>query len=441
MRQTVLLLLALALPGAASAEDLLGVYNRALENDPQLQAAGFQRDAALQARPLARSALLPQLNANGAYARDRFTLRDVPDGSGRQANLTAISDPYNYGLTLSQAVFNREAWMRLKQSDDQVALAEATYAAARQSFTLRVTEAYFNVLAAADSLRFAKAENEAVSRQLEQAQKRFEVGLSAITDVQEAQARYDLTNAQLIEAERVLRSARDALAEITGQVPQMLATLQAEIPLPGPDPADLDAWIAAARADNLDLLAAEFNADIAQRDIKISASGHWPTLTLNGNYTEGQSSGFNRGNFDQGRITLQANIPIYSGGATHARVRQSNYTWEQRKAELERARRQVERVTRDAYDGVRAGASRVKALKQAVVSNQTALEASDVGLEVGTRTAVDVLNAQQQLYSAQRDYARARYDYLLNVLRLKQAAGRLSEQDLAEINRLLVKAP
>lgn len=424
------LALALLAPSLASANELTRVYGLALKNDTTLQAAMDQRDAAVQAKPIARAALLPQVNATGTFGRSDVSQTIANTTTDSQTNSTS------YGAELTQVIFSREQWMRLRQSSDQVALAQAQYRNAQQGLALRTTTAYFNVLAAADSLRFADAEKKAVERQLELAKKRFEVGLSAITDVQEAQARYDLTVAQMIEAEQALSSAQVALSEITGSPDARIVPLKDEIPLLGPAPDSVNEWLKFAEDGNLDLQAAEINVAIARKDVSISGSKHWPTLSARASYDDSKTGGFIE---EQKSTTVGVGltVPIYAGGAVQAAVRRSEATYKQRQAELETARRAVERNTRNAYQGVIAGVSRVKALKQAVVSNTTALEASEVGLEVGARTAVDVLNAQRELFRAQRDYSKSRYDYLLNLLTLKSAAGRLGQKDLTEIDALL----
>lgn len=440
MRFTRLSFCALLLSGAAQANDLLSVYEQALNNDTALQAAAHQRDAQLEAKPQARAAYLPQITGAYGYSRDNSELDTAPSPCNTAGDTQCKFNDVNRGLTLTlnQSIFNWNAIQQLRQSDDQVALAEAGYRAAAQGLVLRVAQAYFGALSAADNLRSTQAENKAVERQLEQAKKRFEVGLSAITDVQDAQARYDLTVAGIIGAQQALDSAKEALAVITGTLPDKLVTLQEDIPLPAPDPADINAWVKAARDNNLDLLAAQLHAEIAKGSVSIARSGHIPSLSLQDQYTDGSSGGRFGGTQKQNTIGLQLSVPIYSGGAVQSGVRSALATHEQRLSEFEGQKRQVDRQVRDAYQGVLAGAARVKAFKQAVLSNTTALQASETGLEVGARTAVDVLNAEQLLYSAQRDYYKARYDYLLSVLTLKSAAGRLSVKDLEEIDRLLV---
>ena len=430
--------LAVLLPSLASANELARVYGLALQNDAQLQAAAHARDAVLDGDPRARGALLPQVNGAGSISQDDLEITSTgPVPPGTPATRSASGEPYNLTLSLRQALFDAVAWNRWQAAGKQAAAAQATYRIAEQGLALRVTEAYFNLLAAADSVRFADAEKKAIERQLELAKRRFEVGLSAITDVQEAQARYDLTVAQLIEAEQALSSAQVAVAEITGAADARVVPLREEIPLLGPDPDSVAEWLKTAADSSLDLKLAQAQADAAAQDVDVSRAGHYPTLSFVGQQSIGEEAGFNQFEYDRNSIGLEVSVPIFAGGSTQAGVNAARNVHQQRLAELESRRRQVERNTRNAYQGVIAGVSRVKALKQAVVSNTTALEASEVGLEVGARTAVDVLNAQRELYRAQRDYARSRYDYLLNILRLKSAAGRLEARDLNEIDSLL----
>lgn len=420
------------IPLQVNANELLRLYQQALQSDAQLQAAAAARDAAKEANPQAFAALLPQINAGYQVSK---TFDDTQSSTGFSFKGDYISR--GLSLTLDQALYNHEAFARLKQSDIRGALADAGYRSTQQNLALRVATAYFNLLAAADSLRFADAEREAVERSLEQARQRFEVGLSAITDVQEAQARYDLTVAQKIQSEQVLASTRESLSEIVGTVPVAIAPLTDTIPLRNPAPDDVAAWVRAALENNPNLVSAQLQTEIAEKDIDIGRSGHYPTLGLQAQVTDGEQGGRFSSEQTQESVSLQLRVPIYAGGAVSSRVDAARSVLKQRQAEQEAARRQAERQTKDAYQGVLTGIALVKAQKQAVVSNVTALESSEVGLQVGARTAIDVLNAQRELYRAQRDYSRARYDYLLNVLRLKLAAGRLDEPDLAEIDVLL----
>ncbi len=435
--QLCLMTALLAAPAVAPANDLLRIYDLAAQNDASYRAAQFARDAAIEARPQARAALLPQLS--GGYGYSESSEKGTEAFLGQpEAPFERDSTSRGLTLTLNQTVFNWASFQRLLQAGDRVALAETSLRSAQQDLTLRTAQAYFGVLSATDALRSSEAEQKAVERQLEQARKRFEVGLSAITDVQEAQARYDLTLANVIQAEQVLSEARQALNEITGSAAGDIAPLQEGFVLPAPEPTDVGAWVAAAREHNLQVLSARYAAEIAGREVRIARAGHLPTLGAQAQYQDYSNEGSRfSGESETETVGLQLTVPLFAGGATQSAVRQATATREQRRTELDGQRRLVERNTRDAYQGVLTGAARVKAFKQAVVSSTTALEASETGLEVGTRTAVDVLNAQQQLYAAQRNYLQSRYDYLLAVLRLKAAAGRLAAPDLAEIDRLL----
>ncbi|SFF49232.1 outer membrane protein [Fontimonas thermophila] len=437
----------LVLPGWGQAHDLMRVYDLALRNDASLRAARHARDAALEAHPQARAALLPQLT--GAYSYGyadtdgtyQFNEPRLDPNTGELISREAFHfDGTDRGLsiTLNQPLFDLASWRRLQQAASQVALAHVNYRNAEQDLILRVAQAYFGVLGARDNLRSAQAEKAAVERQLEQARRRFEVGLSAITDVQEAQARYDLTVATELEAQQRLAAAQEALAEITQQKPDETAALREDIPLPAPEPDDVERWVAFALDGNLELLAARLDYDIAARGVQVARAGHLPTLGLRGTYEDGDSESRSVPTNSEGTsVALNLSVPLFSGGATQSGVRQAIATREQRRAQQEGTARRIERTTRDAYQAVITGAARVRAFKQAVISNTTALEASEAGLEVGTRTAVDVLNTQQQLYGAQRNYLQSRYDYLLAVLRLKAVAGQLTAADLAEIDRLL----
>jgi outer membrane protein len=441
------LALLLLAPSLASANELTRIYQLALENDAQLRAAEGVRDAAIAGNPQARGALLPQITGTGTWSQGDSTTTTTTTAVPTASEEDADTDGEDLRLTLRQALFDAGAWNRWQSAGRQAAAAQANYVIAEQNLAFRVTEAYFNLLAAADSVRFADAEKKAVERQLELAKKRFEVGLSAITDVQEAQARYDLTVAQMIEAEQALTTAQVAVGEITGASDAKIVPLKEEIPLVGPNPGNVDEWLKTASENSLNIRVAKATAEAANQSLDAAWAGHYPTVYFVGEKAVGDTSSVSPvgGTYDQEYDTTDLrvvlNVPIFAGGSTQAAVSAARGTRDQRAAELESRKRETERTTRNAYQGVVAGVSRVQAYKQAVVSNTTALEASEVGLEVGARTAVDVLNAQRELYRAQRDYARSRYDYLLNILRLKQAAGQLAPKDLNEIDGLLGAMP
>ena len=436
---------ALFAPTYASANELDRLYGLALENDAVFQAAQGARDALLEEKPAARGALLPQISASGSYGKqtgDATTESTVTSGptAGTTVKTTRAIDTttQDYSAKLTQVLFDLAAWRRLQKADDNVALAQANYRNAEQSLVVRLATAYFNLLAADDAVRSSNAEKSALERQLELAKKRFEVGLSAVTDVQEAQARYDLVTATSIVAQQTLASARIAVGDIAGVADVRIVPLKDEIPLAGPVPADLNAWLKAADEGNLTLRAAEIAASLADRDVGIAQSGHLPTLGASATYDNNKSGGaFGPQETNSTQYGVGITIPIFAGGTTQARVNQAQAVYKQRAAELSGAKRRAQSDTQIAYQNVLAGAATVKARKQAVLSSQTALEASSVGLEVGSRTTVDVLNAQQQLYAAQRDYSRSRYDYLIAVLNLKAATGQVMAKDVNEIDALL----
>jgi outer membrane protein len=435
-RPAIALLLALVC-SAAQAEDLLQAYELSLRNDPKVAADRAAYEAALQAKPLARSLLLPQISAGAELSKNRD---EILASSNPITPLgVARYDASGYRVSLSQTLFNWSQFAQLRQADAQLFAAEATLAAATQEQIIRVATRYFDVLAAEDSLRTAQAEQTAIASQLERARKRFEVGMSPILDVQETQARYDTTVAQEIEARRLLRSAREALRAVTGRLPETLAGLRESIPLQPPEPQDVESWVRTATQNNLQIQNAQALSDIARDEVQKQTGGHYPTLNLVGSYDyfDRLDSPFGGREQESGVLGLQLAIPLYAGGGVQAGVRQAAHTHEQRRAELELARREVERQTRDAYEGVVVGISRVEALAQALKSNRTALETTEAGYRVGARTVTDTLDAQSALYRAERDYARARYDYLLNTLRLKQSTGQLAPGDLQAVNALL----
>lgn len=435
MSSFVARVLALALlAGAATAqgEDLRDVYRLAQESDPQLRAAEAGHRAALEARPQSRAALLPNVNFT---AQTQWNQVDVkkPTAQGNDYNSAS------YSLSLRQALYHHDYYVQLRQADAGIAQADAQYGAAQQALIVRVAEAYFNLLAAEDNLRLAQAEKTAIAQQLRQTQQRFEVGLSAITDVHEAQAGYDAAVAQEIVAQNQLENAREVLREITGREHTTLAPLASEIPLHSPDPASIDQWVETALQQNLQLLAAEAAAHVAREEMNRRQAGHYPTLDLiaSHNWSDTSKSNTFGSEYNSNSIGLQLNVPLFAGGAVSASTRQATHLYSQAQEGLEQTRRATVRQTRDAYLGVTAGIGTVQARRQALSSAKTALQATQAGFEVGTRTAVEVLNSQRELFRAQRDYARARYDYALSTLRLKQAAGILSEADLEHVNSWL----
>ncbi len=438
-KKTVVLAAWLAiLSPAAYGTDLVESYQLALQNDPRINAAEAARFAVGEAKPQSRAQLLPNINFQAEGATNT---RETTRSGGFPLPRTESFSATGYSLNITQPVYRHELIVGLRQADARVAQAEADYQAAEQELVLRVAERYFNVLAAMDNLEFARAEKKAVGRQLEQAKQRFEVGLIAITDVHEAQARYDLTVAEEIRVENQLADARDALREITNQPAKALLPLQDEIPLVAPAPADVEEWVQLAGKQNLQIVSARYGTEIAREEISRQRAGHYPTLDLVASRSNSDVNSRFGSDSETDTIGLELNLPIFEGGLVNSRTREARYRFDEAKQNLIEQRRTALRQTRDAYLGVLAGISRVKALKQAVISNEKALEATNAGFEVGTRTIVDVLLSQRELFRAQRDYANSRYEYILETLRLKQAAGILADTDIKAINQWLERSP
>ncbi len=409
--------------GSAQGEDLMDVYRVAQAKDPRLAAAEAAHRAAVEAKPQARSLLLPALNAQAAQ---------TSIDSDRNGNYTNS----NYSLNLQQALYHHDYWLLLRQADSRVAQADAQLGSARQDLITRVATSYFLVLAAKDNLEFAEAEKTSIGQQLRQTQQRFEVGLTAVTDVREAQARYDLAVAQEIAARNQLDIANELLREITGRAFADLAPLGADMPLLVPEPEDIEQWVDTAVQQNLELIAAEAQTDVARQEVGRQRATRYPSLDLVASYGHSEQGAFAFED-DATTVGIQLNFPFYQGGAITSRTREAAALYGQAQELRELQRRATVRQTRDAFLNIRAGISQVLALRQALASAQTALEATQAGYDVGTRTAVDVLDAQRELFRARRDYARSRYDYILSTLRLKQAAGTLTPTDVAQINAWL----
>ena len=416
-----------------AAESLQDIYQLALTADPTLGAAEAEYQAALQAKPQARAALLPQINAQAGY--------DLIDSELEDSAEVFRSNSFkrkSYSINLKQVIYNKDNWLRLAQADGQIAQAEARIQAARQELMVRTAEAYFDALSAKDSLEFAEAEKEAIGRQLEQSRERFEVGLIAITDVKESEAKHDLAIAEEIDAQNQLNISNENLQAIIGRLPENLQPLKEAFELVTPEPANIQKWEDSALENSLPLRAAQFDLEIAKKEVDRRRAGHHPTLGLKAQYgSQDDDGGFNRGEAINSSVGLELSLPIYSGGQTSAQIAEATHLHTQARKGFELQRRESIRETRASYLNVIAGISRVKALNQALSSTQTAAEAAQAGFEVGTRTAVDVLLALRETYRAKRDYSRARYDYIVSTFRLKQAAGTLTAQDIAEINRWL----
>lgn len=421
-----------AAPAVASAQalDLVGAYRLAAENDPAFLAAGAERDAALESVAIAEAGLRPSVSFGGSATLESDDVNEPPG---------AKSDTYsNLSLSLdaTQPLYRLDRTIRLGQARTREEKAKADYAVRTQQLIERVVERYFGVLQARDDFRFAETNREAIGQQLRQAQERFEVGLIAVTDVEEAKARFDLASAREIEAKNGLDNAREAMRETIGEYPQELAALGADIPLAIPDPADIDAWTDTALERNLPIRSASLAVAIAKEEIRIASAGAQPTVDLVGRAAATDKNRKPTGGSEavSASIGIRLNLPLYTGGRVSAETREARARHRESMHVQERARRDAVRQTRQAYLGVESAIARVGALRQAVVSSQSALDAVDAGFQVGTRTSVDVLDAQRDLFQARNDLAAARYDYIRNALKLRLAAGTLVPSDLDAIN-------
>jgi outer membrane protein len=448
----ITLVSAIVVANPAHAASLLEVYQQALQSDPLIHEAEARRLATLEAVPQARGSLFPQLVAGGSWSAGSRSGRDAFQDQGviLVANTESDRDTFGWGAELRQSIFRWDQVVTLQQANKIAAKAEIDFEAAQQDLIVRVVSRYFEVLAAEDRLTSIHADRNAIARQLEQAKQRFEVGLIAITDVQESQAAYDQSVAAEIQAKRELATARGLLQEITGEYVAALAAPGEDFPLNSPNPADEASWIDLAMGQNLSVVSSRFEEEIARSEISFRRTGHYPTVELVANYNDSDSDisaqfvdgvafpDFNTTN-QQDSIALEFSVPLFAGGRTSSRVREAVYLHRASKEQLQRVVRETERLTRDAYLGVLSEISRVNALAQAVQSTRTALEATQAGFEVGTRTIVDVLNAQRSLYIAITNYYQSRYTYIGNVLRLKLATGTLAVQDLEQIDRHLAE--
>jgi len=430
---------ALGLGFAASAwdEDLIRIYDLAVRSDPILKEAEQTLYSRREVKSQTRALLLPNfdLTAKAQYQRDETYGPSLFGTSASRRNDTYGSQSLTAAVT--QSVYDRANWIRLEQSDNTIAAAEAEYRNARIKLMVRTTIAYFDVLRAADAVGAQAALQRANERQLEQSRQRFEVGLVAITDVNESQAAYDRSRADLIGAEHTLNNQWEALRRIIGSVSLPLARLGAWLPLKLPQPNDIDAWADAAVKNNYGVIVALEASRSAQKQIEIERSGRFPTFGLQAGYDLARTGAEFGTDRDTGFVALTMRLPLYQGGSVTSRTRQAGYDFRAAQDRLDQVRRQVLNAVKDAFLGVISSISDVQARHAAVVSAHSALESTQAGLEVGTRTQVDVLNAQQRLFQAEFDYLSARYDYIVNGVLLHQATSTLSRDVLVKSNAWL----
>ncbi len=434
---------------AADANDLKELYELALTRDASLQAAGFQRDAAIEARPQALAQWLPQLSAAASATRERAGF-DGLQSTGSQAADCALSAAagiqhcygtvHGLGLNMSQTLWSFQAFSQLKEANFQAAAAEASFRSAQQNLLLRVAQAYFAILSASDQLATNRGERDAFGTLLSQARTREKTGVGPRSDVEQAQAFYDATEQDVIDAQNALDDANLALTEIVGPHMAAIAPLRQDIPLVSPEPASADDWVTSARQDNFDVRTAELKMEAAQRDVSAQRGRGLPTFSLTGASSKLTQDEVLGGNQTLDTVGVSFSWPLFQGGAVASAVRQSRALYRQAQAAYDSAQRDTERQTRAAYRGVVSGIQRIGAARRAVDSGQGAVEASRRNVEFGTGTEFDLLNAQNNYYTALRAYSQTRYDYLTNLLTLKQQAARLSEHDLIAIDDLLIEA-
>ncbi|WP_418141391.1 TolC family outer membrane protein [Marinobacter sp. MA] len=416
----------------ALSMDLVETYEKALSYDSGIAAARASFEAQQAASDVSQSALLPQI---GAFGEGNYIDVDGPNQDNSYREL-------NYGVQLTQPLFRADAWFRYDASKFQTESARAEYNLAQQQLILDVATAYFNVLRARDTVTTARATEAAIQRQYEQAQERFDVGLIAITEVYEARASYDDSKSQRIAAENQLNVAREQLARLTGEYAEELDNLRQNFPLGRPDPMDPSAWEATALEQNWSIQSALYELNASEAGLREAKAGHYPTVDLNASYGDTNIDGGSPTQFEgtQATIGLTLNVPLYSGGGTQAGVRQQRSLVTVAEQSLNTVRRDVRVNTRSLFLTVNNNVETASALEQTIVSRRSALDATRAGYEVGTRNIVEVLDAERAYYVALRDYANARYDYVINSLQLKQAAGTLSPQDLIELNNWLSAA-
>ncbi len=422
------------------AAGLLEVYQQALRNDPQFQAARFEHQAATEARPQAWAGLLPTLGFSYDYSdtsQDIVSSDNTVFASGNTSFGTT-----SYTLSLTQPVFRYASLVRLGQAKVEVQRADVQLDVALQELMLRVSETYLKALATQDQLVFAQAEQAADERHFELAEGRYEMGLAPITDLHDAKARLAMVQARTIEAENLLDDALQALRELTGEEVVDILALPVEIELKGPEPAQIKHWVDASLQQNLALEAQRLAVKVAEKEVARQRAGHYPTIDFTGQFNNEETDGtlFGGGSeVETLKLMLQLHVPIYEGGMANSRARQAMSLKKKTAQDLVREVRWVMRQARSAYLGVQSAISRVQALEQAVVSQRLALEAKQEGFRSGLYTGLAILDAERDLYQAKQEYASARYDYLLNSLRLKQTAGTLNFEDLVQVGAIFIQ--
>lgn len=445
MKKSILsLLVGLSVATQACADDLYQVYQQAMVKDPTINRAQAERDSAFAGISISRAALLPQISGSISYTDGTSEFARTRDDGSFEV-LSSDSTTLGMGLNLSLSLYDHSNWIAMDRAEKVAQQSDTNFAVSKQDLILRTTQAYLAILRALDSLEFVQAEKRAIERQLEQTKQRFEVGLTAITDVHEAQANFDNTVSQVILAENQVELRREELREITGKYHDDISVLNTErFTAVRPEPAKVDDWLSIADEQSLDLLVRRLAKDIAKDDIESVKSGHYPTLSLNASASRddqettllGATTNLPITNSHSIGITLS--VPIYQGGSVSARTEQARYNYVAVSEDLELTHRSTVRSVRSSYNAVNASIAGIRALEQSVVSAESALKATEAGFDVGTRTIVDVLDSTRNLYNAKSNLAGARYDFINSVLTLKRAAGNLTENDIVAINKGLM---
>lgn len=416
---------------------MLEIYKLALANDPDYKITTFNQQASHEIKSQSVAQMLPRIGANISSNFNHF---DTNKAFYLGTDVKNYWD-HSFGVSIRQPIFNWGHWIQLEQADLKIAQAEAENRAKYQALITRTVTAYFNVLAAQDTLEFSQAEKKAIQKQLERAIARYDVGRASRPDVYEAQAAYDRSLASEIAAQNQVDNAKEALREIIGNYPVELKPLQPAIPLGNPVPEAIVEWADNAEVHNYSVIAQINKTEFTRKTIDLQQSRHLPTLDLTAQFRISDSNaqfGF-RG--DEFAFGLQINIPIFEGGATESRIRQAQYDYEASKEELIKITRSIDRSVKDSYRGVLASIGKVNALEMTTRSAELAVQAAEVGFSSGVRNMVDVLTEQRDLYKAKSDYAKSRYDYLINSIKLKEAVGGLNEEDIEMLNGYLTLAP
>lgn len=446
MKKTLLsLFIGFGLTAPILADDLSEVYQLALQNDPVINRAKADKELAYSGIALSRANLLPQISGSVSYSLSSGD-QVFTNGTNFQT-AESESDTLNIGLDLRMSLYDHANWVGMDRAEKVAQQGDANLASALQLLIVRVTTAYLSVLREQDNVEFVKAELRAIERQLEQTKQRFEVGLTAITDVHEAQANFDNTVARQIRAENQLELRLEELREITGKYHKNISVLDTKLfSATAPSPANVGDWLKLAEDSNFDLLVQRFAKDIAMEDIESARAGHYPTLSFSASIdktdrtNEVQNSAPQDTTSNSQTLGLSLNVPIYSGGRTSTSTDQARSRYVIASENLELVYRQTVRSVRSSYNDVKATVSTIRALEQSVVSADSALKATEAGFDVGTRTIVDVLNSTRNLFDARRNLADARYNFVSAIINLKRAAGTLTEDDLLAINRVMKPA-